>query len=120
MSKLVSTLNHELWKTTEVSAARQYALSRFYGDGKSSETIEVPDQLSGDKSSNVLSNEFPGRPSKTMQLQREGGGKVYRVVWSVLLTIEIVINYFVCVHHFPVLASDALQRSAEILRVRTE
>lgn len=104
LAKLVSTLDHELWKNTEISVARHKALEDL-SSGRG-----VPLTLSSDR-------EIEGEtaaPFKAVAIC----GKSFRVVWSVLLMLEIVMNYMSCAANFPVLATDVLQRSIEIFRVR--
>lgn len=103
VTKLVSTLDHEMWKSTEVSELRHKALD---------------DLSSGRGVSLLLSNdrEITGEtapPRKMVSIC----GKSFRVVWSVLLMLEIAMNYMSCAANFPVLATDVLQRSIEIFRL---
>ncbi|CEG41093.1 vacuolar protein sorting-associated [Plasmopara halstedii] len=103
VARLVSTLDHELWKNTEISEPRHKALD---------------DLSSGRGVALLLSNdrEITGEtapPRKMVSIC----GKTFRVVWSVLLMLEITMNYMSCAANFPVLASDVLQRSIEIFRL---
>lgn len=102
-AKLISTLDHELWKNTEISASRHKALEDL-SSGRG-----VPLVLSDDRE--VTGEVAP--PVKTVSIC----GKSFRVVWSVLLMLEIVMNYMSCAANFPVLATDVLQRSIEIFRL---
>lgn len=104
LAKLVSTLDHELWKNTEVAVARHKALEDL-SSGRG-----VPLTLSSDRE---IAGETAA-PFKAVSIC----GKSFRVVWSVLLMLEIVMNYMSCAANFPVLATDVLQRSIEIFRVR--
>lgn len=103
LAKLVSTLDHELWKNTEVAVARHKALEDL-SSGRG-----VPLTLSSDRE---IAGETAA-PFKAVSIC----GKSFRVVWSVLLMLEVVMNYMSCAANFPVLAMDVLQRSIEIFRV---
>ncbi|GMF09279.1 unnamed protein product [Phytophthora lilii] len=104
VTKLVSTLDHELWKNTEISETRHKSLD----DLSSGRGVAL--LLSDDRE--VAGETAP--PRKMVSIC----GKSFRVVWSVLLMLEIVMNYMSCAANFPVLATDVLQRSIEIFRVR--
>jgi vacuolar protein sorting-associated protein 54 len=103
MAKIVSTLDHELWKNTEISVARHKALEDLSSGRGVSLTLSDDRQVVGDTSA----------PLKAVSVC----GKTFRVVWSVLLMLEIVMNYMSCAANFPVLATDVLQRSIEIFRL---
>lgn len=104
MAKLVSTLDHELWKVTEVSETRHKLLD----DLSSGRGVAL--LLSDDRE--IAGETAPRRKMVSIC------GKTFRVVWSVLLMVEIVMNLMSCAANFPVLATDVLQRSIEIFRVR--
>uniref|UniRef100_H3HAV4 Vacuolar protein sorting-associated protein 54 C-terminal domain-containing protein n=1 Tax=Phytophthora ramorum TaxID=164328 RepID=H3HAV4_PHYRM len=102
VSKLVSTLDHELWKNSEISETRHKSLE----DLSSGRGVAL--LLSDDRE--IAGETAP--PRKMVAIC----GKSFRVVWSVLLMLEIVMNYMSCAANFPVLATDVLQRSIEIFR----
>lgn len=104
MAKLVSTLDHELWKNTEISVARHKALEDLSSGRGVSLTLSDDREVAGETAA----------PFKAVSIC----GKSFRIVWSVLLMLEIVMNYMSCAANFPVLATDVLQRSIEIFRVR--
>ncbi|TMW63355.1 hypothetical protein Poli38472_002296 [Pythium oligandrum] len=103
MAKLVSTLDHELWKNTEISVARHKALEDLSSGRGVSMMLSDDREVSGETAS----------PLKAVSVC----GKTFRIVWSVLLMLEIVMNYMSCAANFPVLATDVLQRSIEIFRL---
>ncbi|GLD93099.1 hypothetical protein PINS_up001691 [Pythium insidiosum] len=103
MGKLVSTLDHELWKNTEISVARHKALEDLSSGRGVSLTLSDDREVAGESAA----------PFKAVSVC----GKTFRIVWSVLLTLEIVMNYMSCAANFPVLATDVLQRSIEIFRL---
>ncbi|RLN66773.1 hypothetical protein BBJ29_000059 [Phytophthora kernoviae] len=103
VTKLVSTLDHELWKNTEISEPRHKSLE----DLSSGRGVAL--LLSDDRE--IAGETAP--PRKMVAIC----GKSFRVVWSVLLMLEIVMNYMSCAANFPVLATDVLQRSIEIFRL---
>ncbi|RHY19521.1 hypothetical protein DYB36_007384 [Aphanomyces astaci] len=78
-TKLVSTLNHELWKNAEISAARHAALVDV-ATGKGVSLVLSHDQSVGADTA---------APLKQLTLPTAS----FRVVWSVLLAMEIVMNY---------------------------
>ncbi|KAF1789384.1 Vps54-likeVacuolar protein sorting-associated protein 54, C-terminal [Phytophthora cactorum] len=102
VTKLVSTLDHELWKNTEISETRHKSLD----DLSSGRGVAL--LLSDDRE--IAGETAP--PRKMVSIC----GKSFRVVWSVLLMLEVVMNYMSCAANFPVLATDVLQRSIEIFR----
>lgn len=104
VAKLVSTLDHELWKNTEISVPRHKALDDLSSGRGVSLTLSDDRAVAGETAA----------PFKAVAIC----GKSFRVVWSVLLMLEIVMNYMSCAANFPVLATDVLQRSIEIFRVR--
>lgn len=104
MAKLVSTLDHELWKNTEISVPRHKALEDLSSGRGVSLILSDDREVAGETAA----------PFKAVAIC----GKSFRVVWSVLLMLEIVMNYMSCAANFPVLATDVLQRSIEIFRVR--
>lgn len=104
MAKLVSTLDHELWKNTEISVTRHKALEDLSSGRGVSLILSDDREVAGETAA----------PFKAVSIC----GKSFRVVWSVLLMLEIVMNYMSCAANFPVLATDVLQRSIEIFRVR--
>ncbi|KAG3024408.1 hypothetical protein PC121_g8520 [Phytophthora cactorum] len=103
VTKLVSTLDHELWKNTEISETRHKSLD----DLSSGRGVAL--LLSDDRE--IAGETAP--PRKMVSIC----GKSFRVVWSVLLMLEVVMNYMSCAANFPVLATDVLQRSIEIFRL---
>ncbi|KAF0697630.1 Aste57867_11720 [Aphanomyces stellatus] len=102
-SKLVSTLNHELWKNAEISAARHAALVDL-ATGKGVALVLSHDQT-------VVAE--TAAPLKQLTLPAAS----FRVVWSVLFAMEVVMNYLSLAVNFPVLATDVVQRTTEILRL---
>ena len=104
VAKLMSTLDHELWKSSEVSETRH----RLLDDLSRGRGVAV--LLSDDRE--VAGESAP--PRKIVSIC----GKSFRAVWSVLLMLEIVVSYLSCAANFPVLATDVLQRCIEIFRVR--
>uniref|UniRef100_K3WKA6 Vacuolar protein sorting-associated protein 54 n=1 Tax=Globisporangium ultimum (strain ATCC 200006 / CBS 805.95 / DAOM BR144) TaxID=431595 RepID=K3WKA6_GLOUD len=103
MAKLVSTLDHELWKNTEISVTRHKALEDLSSGRGVSLTLSDDREVAGETAA----------PFKAVSIC----GKSFRIVWSVLLMLEIVMNYMSCAANFPVLATDVLQRSIEIFRL---
>ena len=104
VTKLMSTLDHELWKSTEISEARHRLLDNL-SRGRGVAILLSNDREIDDKAT---------PPRKMVSIC----GKSFRVVWSVLLMLEIVVNHLSCAANFPVLATDVLQRCIEIFRVR--
>ncbi|KAE8895743.1 hypothetical protein PF005_g2197 [Phytophthora fragariae] len=103
VTKLVSTLDHELWKNTEVSETRHKSLEDLSSGRGVALLLSDDREISGETAP----------PRKMVSIC----GKSFRVVWSVLLMLEIVMNYMSCAANFPVLATDVLQRSIEIFRL---
>lgn len=103
LAKLVSTLDHELWKNAEISVGRHKSLEDLSSGRGVSLTLSDDREVTGDTAA----------PFKAIAVC----GKTFRIVWSVLLMLEIVMNYMSCAANFPVLATDVLQRSIEIFRL---
>ncbi|KAF4042280.1 Vps54-like protein [Phytophthora infestans] len=103
VTKLVSTLDHELWKNTEISETRHKSLDDLSSGRGVALLLSEDREIAGETAP----------PRKMVSIC----GKSFRVVWSVLLMLEIVMNYMSCAANFPVLATDVLQRSIEIFRL---
>nr|CCA15314.1 vacuolar protein sortingassociated protein putative [Albugo laibachii Nc14] len=103
VAKLISTLDHELWKNTEISIARHKALEDLSSGRGAPATLWEDREFNGETSA----------PLKAISIC----GKTFKVVWSVLLMLEIVMNYMSCAANFPVLATDVSQRCVEIFRL---
>lgn len=104
IAKLISTLDHEMWKNTEISVDRHKALEDLSSGRGPPPTLWEDREFNGESLA----------PLKAIQIC----GKTFKVVWSVLLMLEIIMNYMSCAATFPVLATDVSQRCVEILRVR--
>ncbi|TDH70784.1 hypothetical protein CCR75_005496 [Bremia lactucae] len=103
VTKLVATLDRETWKSTEISEMRHKALDDL-SSGRGVALVLTDDRTTASESAT---------PLKMVSIC----GKSFRVVWSVLLMLEIAMNYMSCAANFPVLATDVLQRSIEMFRL---
>lgn len=118
MASLVATLDSEKWNQADVSAERQRELSRL-----ASGQAFIPGKLSG-----AASDGPNGDGIATLAIKPRKGGKrelndavvegsTFKVVWSVLLLVEMVAANLATAAHFPTLATDVLQRVVELLRL---
>lgn len=106
MKKLLATLDQELWKNAEVAAHRQVALSHL-------ETFEFHETTLREEKALKTSASPMKRPCRTAVIKDQH----YKVVWSVLLSMEIGQNYLICLNNFPVLANDVLGHLVNIFQV---
>mmetsp|Transcript_12378 Transcript_12378/g.19034 ORF Transcript_12378/g.19034 Transcript_12378/m.19034 type:complete len:1032 (-) Transcript_12378:353-3448(-) len=101
MSSLVAALDSERWIQCDVSAERQQALTRLC-TGRAVVTIRQR-ATSTDES------------SKSKEAEVEGTR--YKVVWSCLLLVEMLMNNIACAAHFQALAINVVGKVAELLRL---
>ena len=103
MSALVAALDSERWTQCEVSAERQSALSRLC----SGRTLAGPPTPKNSDSAS----------SGVKKPEAEVEGKSYKVVWSCLLLIEMLISNLSAATYFPGLTSSIVSKEAELLRL---
>lgn len=103
MSSLAAALDSERWVQCEVSAGRQIALSRLCS-GLSIISTPAKDAI-----------EVDGLLQKHPDMEVEGTR--YKVVWSCLLLVEMVLNNIATAAHFPNLASSSVSKVSELLRL---
>lgn len=104
MSALAAALDSERWTQCEVSAERQGALSRLCQGRAAIAASGFHD--GGDAA---------GDTRKAPEVEIEG--KRYKVVWSCLLLMEMVISDLMAASQFSSLASGLVAKVAELLRL---
>lgn len=100
-SALVAALDSERWTQWEVKVERQAAISRLC-HGRS--LVIASESEGGDDGG-----------EKTPQVEVEG--TQYKVVWSCLLVVEMIINDITAATHFPTLTANVVAKVAELLRL---
>lgn len=108
MSSLAAALDSERWVQCEVSAGRQAALSRLC----SGLSIIVSPMKRGNGAD---TGETDSALLKRPDLEAEGTR--YKVVWSCLLLVEMMLNNIATAAHFPNLASSNVSKVSELLRL---
>jgi Vps54-like protein len=106
MSSLAAALDSERWIQCEVSAGRQDAVSRLCSGLSMNATPS--------KRGNT-GTEADGQALKHPELEVEGTR--YKVVWSCLLLIEMVLANIATASHFQSLASNLVNKVSELLRL---
>lgn len=128
-TKLITTLDAEKWVQCEVSNERQKEIHRIIS-GKS---FLPNDKISNENNSN-LNNKMPGSTSTNMPNGVDNGtidskqkkkelspvaieNSNYRVVWSVLLLVEVLGQYLDISINFSPLTIDVITKVVDILRL---
>lgn len=112
MSSLVAALDCERWVQCNVSAERQAALTRLC----SGRAAFSPRAIArGVETVAATSNTDP--VSVTKMADAEVEGVHYKVVWSCLLLLEMVMDNVACAAHFQTLATNIVGKVCELLRL---
>lgn len=106
MSALVAALDSERWMPCEVSSERQAALTRLC-TGRVLVTAVVK------KSPEDITSELNNQKKPTAEVE----GVQYKVVWSSLLLVEMIMTNLLAAGHFQSLATNAITKVAELLRL---
>lgn len=102
MSSLAAALDSERWTQCDVSAERQIILDRLCS-GRA--VLSTRDKIKfGDEQSEK-------KPVAIVE------GKQYRIVWSCLLLIEMIMSNVACAAHFQTLATNVVGKVSELLRL---
>jgi len=104
MSSLVAALESERWTQCEVSVERQAAMTRLC----SGLIATSPSVLNATDDPNAGAQKNP-------EVVVEG--RAYKVVWSCLLLVEMIISDMAAASHFPSLASSVVAKISELLRL---
>jgi vacuolar protein sorting-associated protein 54 len=104
MSNLAAALDSERWVQYDVSLERQSSLDRLCS-GRA---------VLASKESVVGITE---KESSERSMFAEVEGKKYRVVWSCLLVIEMIMSDIACAAHFQTLATNVVGKVCELLRL---
>ena len=106
MSSLAAALDSERWIQCEVSASRQDAVSRLC----SGLSIHATSSKRGN-----AGTEMDGQSLKHPELEVEG--TQYKVVWSCLLLVEMILANIATAAHFQSLSSNLVNKVSELLRL---
>lgn len=134
MTALVAALDCEKWTQCDVSAERQASLTRLCAGRavlstaslsskrlSSSMTSDIFDHLSSvdiksnNASSAVITTVSSRRDASSSEAEVEG--TKYKVVWSCLLLVEMVLSDVSCAAHFQTLATNMISKVVELLRL---
>ncbi len=113
MSALVAALDSERWVQCNVSAERQAALTRLCS-GRAAFSSRSPAR-GAETSVPAASTSAPSSVSKMADAEVEGVR--YKVVWSCLLLLEMVMDNVTCAAHFQTLATNIVGKVCELLRL---
>lgn len=108
MSALAAALDSERWVQCDVTSGRQANLSRLCS-GLSVNSSPSKQPNGGDRSDSIDAQ------MKNPELEAEG--TKYKVVWSCLLLVEMILNNISTAAHFPNLASSIVGKVVELLRL---
>ena len=111
MSALVAALDSERWVQCNVSAERQAALTRLC----SGRAAFSPRKTTG--ADTAVMSPGPSTTSSGKMADAEVEGVHYKVVWSCLLLLEMVMDDVACAAHFQTLATNVVGKVAELLRL---
>jgi len=121
MSNLVSALDCEKWLQCDVSAERQAALTRLSSGRAALSSSKSSSRLSPTSTQQTANNNNNNTSKKQQHLNTispaEIEGSKYKVVWSCLLLIEMLMSNVACAAHFQTLASNIVGKIAELLRI---
>ena len=112
MSSLVAALDSERWVQCNVSAERQAALTRLCS-GRAAFSSRATAR--GAETGAATSNVSPSPAAKMADADVEGVR--YKVVWSCLLLLEMVMDDVACAAHFQTLATNIVGKVCELLRL---
>jgi len=114
MSTLVAALDSERWVQCNVSAERQATLTRLCsGRAAFSSRKAGPNNVDSNTLSAIPAT-LSGRDKMT---DAEVEGSRYKVVWSCLLLLEMVMDDVACAAHFQTLATNVVGKISELLRL---
>jgi vacuolar protein sorting-associated protein 54 len=116
-NQLVNALDHERWIQCDVSIERQREIEKL-ATGKAFLPMDKhggptnPAYIGGSMSSSVTNNTPSSASSTTTKETRPVviDSHEYRVVWSVLLLIEIVLTYLDVAFHFPLITNEVIHK----------
>jgi len=111
MSSLVAALDSERWVQCNVSAERQAALTRLC----SGRAVFSP-RATARGVETVAASSVPPSPAAKMA-DADVEGVRYKVVWSCLLLLEMVMDDVACAAHFQTLATNIVGKVCELLRL---
>jgi len=128
MTALVSALDSEKWTQCDVSAERQASLTRLCAGRAvlstaslssrrlcSTETTDL--SSSTEYKANHDSSSTLGASKRETSPEAEVEGTNYKVVWSCLLLVEMVLSDVSCAAHFQTLATNMISKVVELLRL---
>ena len=110
MSALAAALDSERWVQCEVSVERQEAMTRLC----SGRTILSPMQLAALNGGKAGGGDA-GVVKKSQEIEAEGTR--YKVVWSCLLLVEMILNNIATASHFSSLSSSLVGKISDLLRL---
>lgn len=135
MTALVAALDCEKWSQCDVSAERQASLTRLCAGravlstaslsskrlskkaiSESIDTYTSVDPVNSNDSS-ITSSALSSSRHDASSSEAEVEGTNYKVVWSCLLLVEMVLSDVSCAAHFQTLATNMISKAVELLRL---
>jgi len=119
MASLVAALDGERWTQCDVTAERQAALTRLCSGRAVLSTNKITNRRgnsTGNDPTNITTTTSTSSKKNKMS-DAEVEGKRYKVVWSCLLLVEMVMSNVACAAHFQTLATNVVGKVVELLRL---
>jgi len=127
MGRLTTSLDAEKWVQTEVSTERQDSLDRL-ASGRAFLPSTQPKHSSGTSmgSSAIVSQNPPPSPlpngdanpvSPSVKKEAVLDGVPYKVVWSCLLLVEMIVSFLEFSSFFPTLASNVIKHISDLFKL---
>jgi len=120
MSSLVAALDSERWTQCDVSAERQAALTRLCSGRSVSSSSKWHSREQSSLSLSYAAAAGSSSSSSTEQNKSPTAlveGVKYKVIWSCLLLVEMIMSNIACAAHFQSLATNVVGKVAELLRL---
>jgi len=123
--RLVNTLDNERWVQCDVSIERQQEINRLAGGKTLLSPSVVADPLDHSSNPNSLLSPAPSSSASTsvksksreMQPVTVDAAGEFRVCWSVLLLVEIIVQYLEVASCFPPVTAEVIGKAAGLLRL---
>jgi len=117
MSALVAALDSERWVQCSVSAERQAALTRLSSGRAAFSSRKTTSEAISSATPATAPSSTGNAGGREKMTDAEVEGTRYKVVWSCLLLLEMVMDDVACAAHFQTLATNVVSKVAELLRL---
>jgi len=119
-NRLINTLDNERWVQCDVALERQAGLDRL-SSGKAflhANGHAVSTQVSSSSSSSMGSTTASDTGDKKKEFRvAVVEGNQFKVVWSVMLLLEIALNYLDVSSNFPLVTTDIISKIVELFKL---